>query len=242
MPIAPRRAGRFWQWLNLATLAATACAALLLQWTLRRDCLRVQARYGNSGSFCAGEFLPLPSPELIWNDGIRRELLLATIAARSWLWPLASGDDVRRGAEQQLVESARSSDCDAVIAAVAAGALDPCFGALHFALAWSENHHELPAVLREWLDAAPHQQLFAVVAMAMLTGSRSDRLRKHLYDPLPSAGDAASTLDELAAKFFAMPLTDAAARSRADFGNATLRARGEIVLLLATCPRRWGLF
>ena len=238
LPLAPLKPNRFWRWLNLGTLAATLLSVLFLQWMLRRDCLRVQTQYGYQG--CLRD--EAVRPQLNWSEGFRRELLFASVRDRSWLWPLATNDDVRRGAAQQLVETARAFDTYPVRDAVADGTLDPCFGALHFVLASSEWSPFVPRFLTEWLDGEPHQQLFAVVALAMLTGTRAEQLTKHDYDPLPPTGDAATLAtarDEICAKLFGVPLANIVAHWRASAGSATQRPRGEIVLLLATCPRSW---
>lgn len=242
-PAIAAKRSRGWLWLNVAPLLVTVTAWLTLEGALRHDCLTIQARHGPNGSACM-QPPPLAADDFLldWSEGERRELLFAAIADRTWLWPLATTADVRRGAAQFLIESARASDVEPLVTAVADGAVDPAFGALHFALAWSEQHAALPAFLAEWLTGAPEQQLFAAIALAMLTGQRDAGLAKHEFDPLPPAGTTATLAaarDEVASALFGLPLADAAAQWSAEFAALTQRPRGEIVLLLATCKRTW---
>ncbi len=235
-----RRSGRWWIAVQVAPLLLSVGAWLTLQGVLRRDCMVAAARCG--GHFCAGD--TSTEPWLDWRHGTRRDLLRAAVAQRGWLWPLGLKWEVRGGAAQLLVESARGDDATAVAEAVERELLDPAFGALHFALAWSENRRGIPEFLAEWLDGAPHQQLFATVTLTMLTGTRAQRLDRAYYSPLPSpdAVARAESMESTAQLLFEQPLADAAAAWRADVAAATQRARAEIVALLAICPRRWSLF
>ncbi len=237
----PTRTSRLFLALNFGALFVTIGAWLALQLAVRHDGTSKQAGYGFIGCYGAPKY----EPWLDWHLGSRRLVLRAAVAKAAWLWPLASGEDVRRGAEQLLIESASGDDATDVAEAVEQGQLDPAFGALHFALSWSERHDSLPAFLGEWLDGAPHQQLFATVALTMLTGTRDERLEAHHYEPLPLDGDATAvtaSLEATAQTLFQTPLADAVAAWRADVADASQRPRGEIVALLAICPRQWSLF
>lgn len=235
-----RRSSRWWIAVQVAPLLLSVGAWLALQGVLRRDCVVKQAGYGFVGCIVAPEH----EPWLDWRHGTRRDLLRAAVAQRGWLWPLALAQEVRGGAAQLLVESARGDDATAVAEAVERQQLDPAFGALHFALAWSESRRGMPEFLAAWLDGAPHQQLFAAVTLSMLTGTRAQRLDRVNYSPLPAPEPAAraAELERTAQALFLQPLADAAAAWREEVAAATQRSRAEIVALLAICPRRWSLF
>lgn len=229
-----RRSSRWWIAVQLTPLLVSLAAWLSLQFAIRHDCQLAEVR-------ATGRFVGAASEGgwLDWRHGTRRELLHAAVAQRGWLWPLASGSAVRGGAAQLLVESARGDDATSVAEAVEREQLDPAFGALHFALAWSESRRGMPEFLAEWLDGAPHQQLFATVALSMLTGTRAEQLGQWTYVPLPVGDPAArATRRETAAQaLFEQPLADAAAAWREGVASAVQRSRPEIVALLSSCPR-----
>jgi hypothetical protein len=236
---------RLLAWINLGAVALTLGSVVLGQATLRRDCLRVQARYGFQGCVRDGS---LEGPAFDWTSGARREALLMAIEAPAFLWPFASGEDVRRGAAQLLFESANLGDDERLLKAVAVGRLDPCFCALHCVLATHDSYTRAPPEIIHALDGSAEEQLFACTALAMLTGRRADHLAFHHYDPLPPRGamERARAIEQASLTLFKCPLADAVAWWKRECagvpcGRPPFRPSSDVIQLLAECPRSWSL-
>lgn len=238
-----RAARRVRRW---ATACGVAVVVLLGTWVglqvvIEHDCRAKQAAFGFQGCVPA----PDARPWLDWSSPDRRSLLFAVLRGGLWLRPFATGDDVRRGAAQFLIESARGEDAPVVAALVAEQRLDPEFGALHFALACSDSDTPLPSFLFHELDGPPHEQYFALLTLSMVTGIDEPRWNEFWFDPV--TGDAAHPdwRSSATAHLRATPAAIAAewkARSADPTARCEPRPRVELLRLLDQAPRSCSLF